>query len=115
MSVYKEHERPSSSMSQSESNFQLSLSHINQFVSLSSFRVILLVNLLCSITFSPEPTRSPVTEQSPVDITARLMDQPAMLTPSKIHKRQWNIIAILRDVIRQNKRAKPLKEAPGVR
>ncbi|KAH9960873.1 Sodium/calcium exchanger protein-domain-containing protein [Russula dissimulans] len=35
--------------------------------------------------------------------------------PSKVHKRRWNIFAILRDVIKQNKRGKPIEHTPSVR
>jgi len=45
---------------------------------------------------------SPVTEQLSID-------------PARIHRRRWNIVSVLREVVRQNRRDKPLKEAPSVR
>jgi hypothetical protein len=80
-------------------------SHNNPFVPPS-----FLLGSPYDITLSLE--LSPVTEQPPVGIAARPMNQPMK---SKVHKQRWNLAAIVRDVIKQNRREKPLADAPGVR
>jgi len=63
-----------------------------------------------------EPHHVTLVDQLPDPVATHQSVYPPMSSePSKVHKRRWNIVAILRDVIRQNKRGKPLEHTPNIR